>query len=294
MDKSTLWLLREASILVIALGGTGVVTMSNVKDNSQLKNGTQLDFLDKEPQKGSRVWESMPQATIKIIEQNTTKKSYGLVNKEKNHLISSDAYSQNKKNSRKKFYVSVGAGSSHLEDYDVYNETTNSKIWLDKYTQNGRALDLAIGHDLGAMRFELSFAYETGRFDEYLTYIDNSNTKIDSDRGDLEKKYYFFNTYWDIRNNKKWSPYIGGGIGLIDSYQASAPYIPAYKRQSFVHQLKAGLSYNATEKNTFFIEAFKRDAAPHTTNDGLGTIHSYKAKKGFDSSGIQFGFRRYL
>ena len=81
---------------------------------------------------------------------------------------------------------------------------------------------------------------------------------------------------------------------MLNSYQASAPYIPAYNRQSFVHQFKAGLSYNATNKNTFYIEAFKRDAASHTTNDGLGTIYSYKAKKGFDSSGVQIGFRRYL
>jgi len=228
------------------------------------------------------------------IQQNATKKLNSLVSETKDNLILFDNKSQNKKILRKKFYFSVAAGSSNLENYDVYNETTNSKIWKDKYTKNGRSIDIAIGNDLGAIRFELSFAYESGRFDEYLTYIDNSTTKINSNRGDLQKKYYFINTYWDIRNNKKWSPFIGGGIGLLHSYQASAPYIPSYNRQSFVNQLKVGLNYNASNKNTFFIEGFKRDATAHITNDGLGTIYSYKAKKGFDSSGLQIGFRRYL
>ena len=34
-----------------------------------------------------------------------------------------------KKRSAKKFYISVGTGSAHLEDHDVYDETTYSKIW---------------------------------------------------------------------------------------------------------------------------------------------------------------------
>ena len=248
----------------------------------------------KSQDEGAFFQKNIPQTKTLITKQDSSTKSNSIVSEKKDNLIPSNSKSQKNKNGSKKYYISLGAGSTHLEDYDVYNETTNSKIWLDKYTENGRSIDLAIGRDFGTLRLELSFVYEAGNFDEYLTYLDNSITKIDSDRGALEKKYYFFNTYWDIRNKKKWTPYIAGGIGLLHSYQASAPYIPSYSRQAFVHQLKAGLSYDATQKNTFFIEGFKRNAASHTTNDGLGTIHSYKAKKGFDSSGIQIGFRRYL
>tara|TARA_Y100001968_G_scaffold302049_1_gene314945 strand:- start:303 stop:1124 length:822 start_codon:yes stop_codon:yes gene_type:complete len=270
--------------------------------NNSLKTLLILSFIlascsnitPKSQEKLSLVAKNLPKTKIQTIKQNSTKESNGLGREKKDTLISSNHQSHLEKGWRKKYYVSVGTGSSHLEDYDVYNETTNSKIWKDQYTENGRCIDLAIGRTFGAIRLELSFAYETGRFDEYLTYLDNSKTTIDSDQGKLEKKYYFINSYWDIRKNKKWSPFIGGGLGLLNSYQASAPYIPSYSRQSFVHQLKAGLSYNAKNKNTFFIEGFMRNAASHTTNDGLGTIHIYKAKKGFDSSGVQIGFRRYL
>ena len=248
----------------------------------------------KSQEEGSLFQRNIPQNKTQRTKQDSTTKSNSVVTEQKGNLIPSNSKSQKNKTEIKKYYISLSAGSPHLEDYDVYNETTNSKIWKDKYTENGKSIDLAIGSDFGAIRLELSFAYEGGNFDEYLTYLDNSITKIDSDRGELEKKYYFFNTYWDIRNNKRWSPYIGAGLGLLNSYQASAQYIPSYSRKSLVHQLKAGLSYDATTKNIFFIEGFKRNAASHTTNDGLGTIHSYKAKKGFDSSGIQIGFRRYL
>jgi hypothetical protein len=37
-----------------------------------------------------------------------------------------------------------------------------------------------------------------------------------------------------------------------------------------------------------------RNAQSHTTNDGLGTPYLYEAKDGFDSSGIQIGFRKTL
>jgi hypothetical protein len=102
------------------------------------------------------------------------------------------------------------------------------------------------------------------------------------------------NTYYDFRSRKKLSPFIGLGIGFVNSVQDSAPFIPEYVRQAFVSQLKVGLSYEFSNKNLIYIEAFKRDAKSHTTNDGLGTPHIYEAKNGFDSSGIQIGFRKII
>ena len=76
--------------------------------------------------------------------------------------------------------------------------------------------------------------------------------------------------------------------------QDSAPFIPEYVRQTFVMQLKAGLSDKFSDENIFYIEGFTRDAKSHTTNDGLGTPYIYEAKDGFDSSGVQFGFRKMI
>ncbi len=197
-------------------------------------------------------------------------------------------------NLRNKFYLSFSFGSSNLQNYDVYNTSTNKAIWDDRYTKLGSSIDIGIGYDFGKIRTEISYAQETGRFDEYLTYFDNSITQIDNDRGKLHKDFYIINTYYDFRDSKRFSPFIGLGLGFVNSSQESAPFIPEYLRQSFVLQLKGGLSYKISDKNLIYVEGFKRNANSHTTNDGLGTEYIYEAKDGFDSSGLQIGFRKIL
>ena len=185
-------------------------------------------------------------------------------------------------------------GKSSLKNYDVYNTSTNKAIWDDRYTKLGSSIDIGIGYDFGKIRTEISYAQETGRFDEYLTYFDNSITQIDNDRGKLHKDFYIINTYYDFRDSKRFSPFIGLGLGFVNSSQDSAPFIPEYLRQAFVLQLKGGLSYKISDKNLIYVEGFKRNANSHTTNDGLGTDYIYEAKNGFDSSGLQIGFRKIL
>ena len=198
------------------------------------------------------------------------------------------------KNLKNKFYLNFALGYSSLKNYDVYNTSTNQATWDDRYTELGRSFEIGIGYDFGKIRTEISYAQENGRFDEYLTYFDNSITKIENDRGKLHKDFYIINTYYDFRDSKKFSPFIGVGIGFVNSVQDSAPFIPEYVRQAFVVQLKAGLSYKFSDENIFYIEGFKRDAKSHTTNDGLGTPYIYEAKDGFDSSGVQVGFRKII
>jgi len=208
--------------------------------------------------------------------------------------IENDQQVKSFENYSKNFYLNFSFGYSNLKNYDVYNTSTNKAIWDDRYTELGRSIEIGIGYDFGKIRTEISYAQEDGRFDEYFTYFDNSITKIENDRGKLHKDFYIINTYYDFRDSKKFSPFIGLGIGLVNSVQDSAPFIPEYVRQAFVTQFKAGLSYKFSDENIFYIEGFKRDAKSHTTNDGLGTPYIYEAKNGFDSSGVQVGFRKII
>ena len=223
------------------------------------------------------------------IAENTFKQ-----NKQKQIIIDNYKKVKNNKTSRNNFYLNFSIGYSSLKNYDVYNTTTNKAIWDDRYTELGRSIEVGIGYDFGKIRTEISYARENGRFDEYLTYFDNSITKIENDRGKLHKDFYIINTYYDFRDSKRFSPFIGLGLGFVNSVQHSAPFIPEYVRQAFVLQLKGGLSYKISDKNIFYIEGFKRNANSHTTNDGLGTAVIYEAKDGFDSSGVQIGFRKII
>ena len=201
---------------------------------------------------------------------------------------------ENIEKSKKNLYLNFAFGYSNLENYDVYNTSTNKAIWDDRYTQLGHTIEIGLGYDFGKIRTEISYARENGRFDEYLTYFDNSITKIGNDRGKLHKDFYIINIYYDFRSKKKLTPFIGLGTGFVNSVQDSAPFIPEYVRQAIVLQLKGGLSYEFYDKNVIYLEGFIRNAKSHTTNDGLGTPYIYEAKEGFDSSGIQIGFRRIL
>ena len=211
-----------------------------------------------------------------------------------NKSIENDQQVKSFENYSKNFYLNFSFGYSNLKNYDVYNTSTNKAIWDDRYTELGRSIEIGIGYDFGKIRTEVSYAQENGRFDEYLTYFDNSITKIENDRGKLHKDFYIINAYYDFRDSKKFSPFIGLGIGFVNSVQDSAPFIPEYVRQAFVTQFKAGLSYKFSDENIFYIEGFKRDAKSHTTNDGLGTPYIYEAKDGFDSSGVQVGLRKII
>ena len=208
--------------------------------------------------------------------------------------IENDKKVKDFENLRNNFYLNFSFGYANLKNYDVYNSSTNKAIWDDRYTELGRSIEIGIGYDFGKIRTEISYAQENGRFDEYLTYFDNSITKIENDRGQLHKDFYIINTFYDFRDSKKFSPFIGLGIGFVNSVQDSAPFIPEYVRQAFVLQLKGGLSYRFSNKNILYIEGFKRDAKSHTTNDGLGTPHIYEVKDGFDSLGVQIGFRKII
>ena len=80
----------------------------------------------------------------------------------------------------KNSYLSFAFGYSNLENYDVYNTSTNKAIWDDRYTKLGNTFEIGFGYDFGKIRTEISYAQENGRFDEYLTYFDRSITKIEN------------------------------------------------------------------------------------------------------------------
>ena len=260
------------------------------------KNNTKINQIENQKtpaeKKISNVIEAKDKETLD--EELNIKETTFMQNNSIEMRIENDQQIKSFENYSKNFYLNFSFGYSNLKNYDVYNTSTNKAIWDDRYTELGRSIEIGIGYDFGKIRTELSYAQENGRFDEYLTYFDNSITKIENDRGKLHKDFYIINAYYDFRDSKKFSPFIGLGIGFVNSVQDSAPFIPEYVRQAFVLQLKAGLSYKFSDKNIFYIEGFKRDAKSHTTNDGLGTPYIYEAKNGFDSSGVQVGFRKII
>ena len=199
-----------------------------------------------------------------------------------------------KVSNKNKFYINLSCGYTNLKNYDVFDVSKNQAIWNDRYTENGNSIEIGLDRNIGKFRLEIYYAREKGRIDQYLTYLDGSITKFDPSRGKLHKDFYLLNTYFDFWKNKKLTPFIGLGIGLVESSQDSAPFIPEYVRKVFVKQLKVGISISSTESTIIFLEGYIRDSNSHITSDGIGTLYIYKAKDGFDSEGIQVGLRKYF
>ena len=260
------------------------------------KNNTKINQIENQKTPAEKKMSNVIEAKDKetLDEELNIKETTLMQNNSIEMRIENDQQIKSFENYSKNFYLNFSFGYPNLKNYDVYNTSTNKAIWDDRYTELGRSIEIGIGYDFGKIRTEVSYAQENGRFDEYLTYFDNSITKIENDRGKLHKDFYIINAYYDFRDSKKFSPFIGLGIGFVNSVQDSAPFIPEYVRQAFVTQFKAGLSYKFSDENIFYIEGFKRDAKSHTTNDGLGTPYIYEAKDGFDSSGVQVGFRKII
>ena len=258
---------------------------------------SQLNLLNN--QKADKLKNFNPQENKSSQNRSETiyKEQVRLSTTSENQEVKSKIFSEkviNNDKSKNKFYINISGGYSNLKNYDVFDVSTNQAIWDDRYTNNGSTIELGLGRSIGKFRLEISYARENGRFDQYLTYFDGSITKFDPSRGKLHKDFYFLNTYFDFWKDKKLTPFIGFGIGLVESSQDAAPFIPAYVRQVFVKQFKAGVSFSASGSTIIFLEGFIRDSNSHITSDGIGTPYTYEAIDGFDSEGIQVGLRQYF
>ena len=194
-------------------------------------------------------------------EENIKQPSYFYENSE----IISDKPNQNKKNlsdkpkgnrkitsgkfdeKRKGVYLTSSMGLSKINDIKVQN--TNSDIEFD----TGLGFDIGIGHDFGQNRIEVSWA--RGQSDEVslLGYSIERDSRIDS----LLVSYYY-----DFRDNKKWSPFIGASIGStnvdIDGFEDSG--------------LTYGLGYGLSYKTSKFVEIFIKGKTMLVPELDFGTI----------------------
>ena len=124
-------------------------------------------------------------------------------------------------------------GLSKISDIKI--QDTNSDIEFDI----GLGFDIGIGYDFGQNRLEASWA--RGQSDEVssLGYSIESDSTIDS----LLVSYYY-----DFRDNKKWSPFIGASIGSTNVD------INGVEDTGQTYGFGYGLSYKTSEIVDFFIK----------------------------------------
>ena len=154
--------------------------------------------------------------------------------------------------STKGAYLTGSIGGSQVGDIDV--ENVNSDIEFD----SGLGLDLGLGYDFGTTRVEGNWVRGQSDGTSWLGFDIQTDTTIDSFMG---------SAYYDFREDKKWSPFIGASIG------STTVDIDGDSESGFSYGLSYGLSYKTSEQVEVFFKA-NTSIVPELTFDTVnnGTI----------------------
>ena len=135
--------------------------------------------------------------------------------------------------STKGSYFTGSIGGSAIGDIDVTG--VNSDIEFE----TGLGLDLGYGYDFGKTRIEGTWARGQSDKTSWLGYTVQSDTTIDSIMGSI---------YYDFREDKKWSPFIGASLGTtnVDFDGASD--------SGFSYGIGYGVSYKTSDQVEVFFK----------------------------------------
>ena len=145
----------------------------------------------------------------------------------------SKSFSNQLDNNKKGAYLTGSIGISKISNISVQNITSNIEF------DAGLGLDIGIGYDFGRNRFEASWVRSQSDGVSWFGYLIESDSKIDS---------FLVSYYYDFRNNKNWSPFIGPSIGSTNLD------INGVEDSGLTYGLGYGLSYKSSEATDFFIK----------------------------------------
>ena len=133
----------------------------------------------------------------------------------------------------------------------------NIPVDISLDTDTGFGVNGAVGYRFDDARVELEVAY-TNNDVEGVTVNNLAEVPLD---GNIESAQFMVNGYYDIPTKSRFSPYIGGGVGVAtltaDDVEANIPGIGALGLDdtgaSFVFQVKAGVGYEISEQASAFL-----------------------------------------
>lgn len=177
------------------------------------------------------------------------------------------------------------AGANH----PTTRTNTGKAGTFEEYTNSGASAELGFGVNFDGWRVEATYALDASQLRGY------TNVRgIDFDYvsgGEVRKQSAFLSEYWDILRNKRWTPYIGAGIGYsnLDVRGFSDPGLSykAFNRSFWGYQLKAEMSIDVSTGSKLFAEGVYRGTSRFDTNDGFNDWNNAS----WSSWGGQLGVR---
>lgn len=171
---------------------------------------------------------------------------------------------------KKGFYTTISAGISNPKE-DSENEVLPviagviSEVFETEYdpfkieSDSGLKLEAGIGYDFGKSRIEVTYDNSKSEMNTLdlssLGFDDLSDIRLNG--GERSTKSIMVSGFYDIDTDSKFTPYIGGGLGIAfidtDSWSINEedfiPIVfPSTDQQVFSWQLQAGLAYEINER----------------------------------------------
>ncbi len=131
-------------------------------------------------------------------------------------------------------YFTGSIGGSQIGDIDVVGISSDIEF------EAGLGLDLGFGYDFGTTRLEGTWVRGQSDKTSWLGYSIVTDSTIDS---------FLASLYYDFRDGKQWSPFVGAAIG------ATMADIDGYDDSGFTYGLAYGLSYKTSEQIDVFFKA---------------------------------------
>lgn len=147
-------------------------------------------------------------------------------------------------------YVSGSLGVASVNDSDLSDSTGYGTIEFDP----GFSFAAAVGYAFGSARIEGELAYQENDYDSLSLTIPGLGSASGAIDGDATVTSLLLNGYFDFKNDSKFTPYVGGGIGManVEVGAISIPGIGAVTTSAdddvFAYQLTAGFGVEMTEK----------------------------------------------
>lgn len=178
------------------------------------------------------------------------------------------------------FYATLGIGASWPQSTTSSNPALTAPITVNY--GGSFAAEAGFGYDFGAIRTELTYAYDRAS-------IRGASSGTNAS-GNRNASSVFASAYLDIPTQSRWVPYLGGGIGYTTlssgainaSNGGSSVSLNGGNQGLFGYQAKAGVAYIASQSTDVFLEGTYQGAPGYTsgaTSDG--SYNSWGARVGF-------------
>ena len=128
--------------------------------------------------------------------------------------------------------------------------------------------EIGVGYDFGKFRVEATYSRSNTSMDDVSADITENGVDVITltskvDDGDATQNSFMLNAYYDFDTDSKFVPYVGGGIGYTEiDFSSYTVTVEGEALESgegsdgaFGYQVKAGISYLASEKIDEFGEA---------------------------------------